>query len=369
MSKPPGRRRGESLANIFGSIKSRLSRLRFIFRSGHPETEDDVPPDALTQLERLNERSSLEQDLLAKRLYRLIQFDSRLSHEERFQKTRRDRFPELNEMLAVEIRIAFPPDQIIHVHDMAASSAITSMQLFECLSHERPNVRLHASDFFDTLYVVSPPQTRWQVVFNRALAPVQFVAVGLAVSGRRLPTDGIAKNLLRRWLVARALPRALEILSSALYGPAGQEADEARRCVKNISMFDPRCRVLAQIDTRFTLGREDLFDPSSGPYDVVRVMNALSPSFPHSQICKVLLAIHHALHDGGLLVVGAGGEENTDATIFRRSTNGFIAIKDVGSGSMLRRRIERVHVERSDTRQPNKGGESSEAERGEMVMG
>jgi hypothetical protein len=368
MSKSLGKGRGESLADVFGLIKRRFSRLDFIFpQSGRPGTEDRVHPDALTQLERLTERSSPEQDLLAKRLYRLIQFDSTLSQEERFQKTRRDRFPELNEMLAVEIRNAFPPDHIVHVHDIAVSSAISSMELFHRLS-ETASVHVHASDFFDTLYLVSPPQSRWQVVFNRALAPVQFVVPGLAISGRRLPRDGIAKNFLRWWLVAHELPRAFEILASALYGPVGGEADEARRYVKGISMFDPRCRALARVDSRFTLGREDLFALSSGPYHVIRVMNALSPSLPDSQLYKVLLAIHRALHDGGLLVIGSGGEEQTRATIFRRSTNGFIAIKDMNSGSILRSRIERFRVERSDTGQQDERAESSEAESSQMVM-
>jgi hypothetical protein len=210
---------------------------------------------------------------------------------------------------------------------------------------------VHASDFFNALYIVSLPKSSWRVVFNNALAPLQYVGRRLAIPADRKskhfwatlfrqPKAQVVELALRPWLRIRILSRAFEILTRALHGPLSEEANEARRNVKRVSLFHPRCGAVAEVDSRFTLGHEDFFSPSSGSYHVVRLMNAIRPQMPDSQMNLVLSAIHRSLLKHGLLVEGNGAGERIHATIFRRSRNGFVATQDLTDGSRLRSRIE-----------------------------
>jgi hypothetical protein len=252
-------------------------------------------------------------------------------------------------MLAEEIPVAFPPDQAIHVHDMGASSGITSMELFERLARERANIHVHASDFFDALYVVSPPRSHWQIVFNRALTPVQFIGRGIAVSAKSWPGEKSSRRLLCSWLRARELPRAFEILCAGLCGPGDADTDNAMRLINTISLFNPKCRSLALADARFTLGREDFMNPTSGPYHVIRLMNyRLSPVNPklkserESDIESLLVAIHRSLHPDGLFVLGSTqvNESQSGSTLFRRTADGFVTVRNLNRGTVARPQIE-----------------------------
>jgi hypothetical protein len=76
-------------------------------------------------------------------------------------------------------------------------------------------------------------------------------------------------------------------------------------------------------------------------------MNAFGPSLTESQIYKSLAGVHRCLRAGGLLVVGTAGEARTLATIFRRSTSGFVAAKDLNGGATIRDIIERFEADSS----------------------
>ena len=274
------------------------------------------------------------QGKIRRRLYAVLNYSSVGT-----QHTWPNRFRELDEVLIQEINAALPVDELVHVHDMAASNGITSVELFERLIAERQKISVHASDFFDAFYVVSPPQSRWQVVFNRALAPVQFVRGNYAISAGRLRMK-IAHRALETWLKLSVLPSAIRILSSFLHGPAGGEGSELRLCVKTISLFHPRCQELAQADCRFTYGRDDLYAPRSVPAHVVRLMNGLHPALPESEVRKALAGIYRTLLDDGIFMIGTRTPRERGVTIFRRSKRGFVAIRDIDGGSFWRGTID-----------------------------
>jgi hypothetical protein len=240
------------------------------------------------------------------------------------------------------------------------------MDLFERLSRERKNIAVHASDFFDALYIVTSPGTSWKVVFNRALAPVQYVGRRLVIPANRKPKHfwptllrqpkaQIIGLVLRPWLRATELPTAFETLTRALHGPSGGVATEARRSVKRISLFDPRCRALAEVDSRFTLGQSDFFTPSHLPYHAIRIMNALSAQVPDAEMKMLLTAIHSSLREDGLFVEGNGADECVQATVFRRSNSGFVAISTLNNGSRLQSKVENFRT----TKVGENGGSSS----------
>jgi hypothetical protein len=248
------------------------------------------------------------------------------------------RFTSLDEVIAEEIHANFDPNDQVHIHDMAASSGITSVELFERLAGERQNISLHCSDFYDRIFIVSLPNTPWRVIFNRALTPVQFVWGGFAISPYQ--DLGVTGRALLGWLRLRLLPIAIAQLTAALHGPAGGETAEAAQCVKMISLFHPRCEELARTDPRFTFGQDDFYAPRSRRAHIVRLMNALHPGLPAAEIGGALTAIHSTMYAGGILVLGTIALGERGVSIYRRSDRGFVLSRDIGGGSFWHSTID-----------------------------
>lgn len=199
--------------------------------------------------------------------------------------TRRNRLAALDGVLIKEISNRFHGS--IAVHDMAASSAITSMELYRRLFSERSGSFL-ASDFYDAVYFIGP----W--VLN---------------------AEG--KPLRRTWL-------------SGL-GRIGHSLGLSRR----VSLFHPAALALAREDRKFRLAREDLFAPPPAQYHVVRVMNALTlKNFSRQDIERAMRAIAQTVCEGGLLILGQCDEtdEHIDATIFVKNRGTLTIARQIGAG-------------------------------------
>ncbi|TPL99612.1 hypothetical protein FJ943_14305 [Mesorhizobium sp. B2-3-10] len=107
-----------------------------------------------------------------------------------------------------------------------------------------------------------------------------------------------------------------------------------------MSLFHPDVIAKTKSDGRFMATRDDFFSPSPVRYDVVRVMNALGTrNFPRLQIERAVTAVAKTVVDGGLLVFGRSADEldgRSQATIFQRLQNEFIAVADMAGGYELR---------------------------------
>lgn len=200
--------------------------------------------------------------------------------------TRPGRFAELDALLVAELG-RFAPGRLIRVHDVAASSAITSIELLETLRARGPaNVR--ASDYYDALYILDG--TPFSFVFDADMAPLQATVGRAGISAQHGP--------LRRVL-------------APFWASAIARQSEARR----VSLFHPRALAAAASDTGFTLVRESFFAPEAGPYEVVRLLNALWPELGRDAIGTVLRAAIATMTEDGVLVLGRAG----DYTLFGRS--------------------------------------------------
>jgi hypothetical protein len=221
----------------------------------------------------------------------------------------------------------------LRVHDMAASNAITSLEMYDCLRARLP-VSVRATDYFDRLLIVEA-LPGWRAVFDVDLKPIQYVGRRMMLCARRpdprsAPSERILKPLLQR----RLLPPALRALSA---GP------------QRISLFHPRCLARAVEDSGFTLDRDDIFQPLPDLYDAVRVANALSTDFmPEPKVMEGVKKVAAAVTDGGLLVLGRNaqsGDGPVSGTIFTRKGRRLFAVEDILDGYRQRAAVLQLAIE------------------------
>jgi hypothetical protein len=297
-----------------------MFRLGVISKDRIPEAV--VPPGPAVALTLLDEFKTPMSDADEARLaviYEMIVEGALFSPMRTFS----NRFRSLDRAIADAIEASFRPEQPILVHDMAASNAITSLELFEYLTQRVGNrVSLRATDYFDALYVVTIPNTRWKVILDAVGEPLQFIR-GRLILGRREP-----RRFVINWLLQIILTPRL--------------SRQARRWppTHRIGLFHPRCVALAGAARGFTLARENAVNPETTSCDVLRIMN-LSLRFPLDQSRPWFGPAFRTVMDGGLLVVGdeALKESPLAATIFQHCRDRFLAIRDFAGGYVHRQAV------------------------------
>lgn len=256
-------------------------------------------PFAYTLLGDIENDYSDEDEPLLERLYQ-----SMAAGEGVCKITRRNRFPDLDRQLADDCRERFPEALPLIVHDVGCSSAISSLELFDRLIRERPT-EVHASDYFDALYLVRVPTTDWTVVFDATYEPLQLVGRWLVLSARTpAPWRYPVNRLAGRSACRRLLPVARELLRKHLGG------DQDVAAVREVSLFHPRAAGRARESAGFLLNRHNLFEPNSVPAHVVRAMNVLTTNhFSEEQVRIGIRACAANLLPGGLLILGRSIDE------------------------------------------------------------
>jgi len=282
---------------------------------------------AATALEAMPARPSDAQEALIADIH-----DSLRGGSQHSRYTQRHRLAALDRRLG-ETLAEHGARQRIRIHDMAASNAITSLELFEHL-RDRETVLLKASDYYDRLHVVSVGD-RWQVAFDVDLKPIQYIGSRMMVCARRPdPHAPTVDTIVKPALQAVLLPPALAALRSALDGTRAHPVQTDQ--YQQVSLFHPRCRSEAATNERFELQRDDLFSPAPYRYDVVRVANALSTDFmSEAQIIAGVRAVAATIVEGGLLVLGrnaAGGDGPARGTIFVLKHDRLVPLADVSEG-------------------------------------
>lgn len=233
--------------------------------------------------------------------------------------TRPGRFTTLDEQLANECQRRFPNTRPLVVHDMAASNAITSLELYRRLAKDR-TVEFHASDYFDQLFLVSPPGSGWTVAFDAHGRPLQLSSERFVLSAyRKEPLRFLVNRLVQSYAWKSALPRAIEQFRR--FQTQGQTEG-----VRAVRLFHTEC--LQEADrpgSTFHLHRHDAF--ATNPYrcDIVRIMNFLTGGhLPLEQIPAGIFAAGQGLIEGGLLILGRTVDEEDGrirATIYQKRAN------------------------------------------------
>jgi hypothetical protein len=233
------------------------------------------------------------------------------------------RFAALDDAIAAVLQQRYDQGRPIRVRDMAASNAVTSLELHHHLTSQfGDRVSTRATDYLDALYVVMMPGSRWEIVCDVTGRPRQFIRGRIVLSGEREP---------RRYPLNWALQK---IVAAALPGRLGLQR------AQRIELFHPCCLAAALNDHRFTLGHEDAFSPDQVPCDVMRVMN-FTHQMPQANAQRWLTPVCRLVSDGGLLVLGDCPKRDSpmDATIFERQGSQFAPLRDIEGGYQLRQAV------------------------------
>lgn len=243
------------------------------------------------------------------------QLYKRIDAGEARKATHAHRLAELDRVIAQVVVEHLPAGRPIRVHDAAASNAITSLELYDCLRPLRP-VILHASDYYDCITMAR--MGSWRVFFDVDGAPLQFAWHGI----------GIDRHSRRvKWL--------LPILKRLIL-PKAIAVDPSQRV--RISLIHPKALARAAEDANFTIGRDDIFAPGPKTYDVVRLMNTvMKVNFSEQRALQALRSMLPTVAEGGLFVIGRNmtfeDRDRCNASIYQRQQDGqFTPVMHINSG-------------------------------------
>ena len=250
--------------------------------------------------------------------------------------TRRNRFKGLDQQVLAIVRERFAAVPELLVHDVGASSGITSLELWRSLVAERPT-RMHASDYYAVLLVVRMANCPWAVVCEEDGAPLQFVSERFVL--RAVQPESVLRPV-NRWLQRRArkwLPQVDALLKAAGAGQQNAAPCRAGASIERIQLWHPECSLTAAAEPRFSVGRHDVFATMPPKWHLVRAMNVLNPGYFNPERQRVAArALAGSLLPGGVLVVGRTREEadaSTAVSFFVREGNSLRVLLDLRGGA------------------------------------
>ena len=300
-------------------------------------------PFAYTLLADLEDDFTSGDDPLLERLYRSMRGGD---HVQKI--THRNRFAALDEWLLNDLERRFGHERPIAIHDMAASNGITSLELFMRLA-QRANVAVHCSDLHDAIYLVFPNGSRWKTIFDPDGRPLQYVGCGLVLSGYRPESLRYPVNrAVQIWADRCVLQRAANLLKAANFRHDQDAVQLSDGTVRRIKLVHPECVRLARSEPRFTVGRDDLFSPKPGQFNIIRIMNALTAH--HFEVERVLEGIFRCaanLVEGGMFIVGRSVDQENGclrATAFVRRQSSLIPCRDFSEGYELKHLVRDIKL-------------------------
>jgi hypothetical protein len=269
-----------------------------------------------------------------------------------YKTTRRNRFEELDSVLVEDLSRRFHSPSPLVIHDVGASNAITSLELFRRFEARGRRVHVHASDFFDSVYFVDFPRLSASVVFAADKTPLQYIGPGLVLSAGKRKAEGWRRRPFRRalseMLDRTLLSRAKSLLDLALeLGITRELVDEEAR-VERVRLVHPEVKAAAARTGAFSFGRHDLFSRAPRSYHVVRALNILNPGyFTPDRLRAGVEACASSLVEGGILVVGRTIDEEdsrTRASAFVRDRGRLSHAWDLNEGSEIRALVEQARM-------------------------
>ena len=133
---------------------------------------------ALTLLEDLADHFDSRDDLLIEHIYNQTVVGGYV-----YKTTRRNRFKDVDKSLVPQLQKTFGTSQPIAIHDVGASSGITSLDLLGSCEQAGLDVSMHATDLYDHLLAV-PVRGGWTVIFDSDGQPLQYIAKSWVLSAR-----------------------------------------------------------------------------------------------------------------------------------------------------------------------------------------
>lgn len=238
-----------------------------------------------------------------------------------FRITRKDRFADMDSLLADLVVERDRRGQGCVVMDLGCSNGITSLDWYDRIK-EVSSLQFTCADKYTKLYKVHAEDRGWEVVFNEDRQPLQFIGHRMVLSGIRPEPARYPVNVLAAMYAKHVvLPSCLEALND--YLDAGDvDGGVPGFDIDSVSLFHPRCVTLSVTDTRFRLASSDVLSDAPETLDVLRVQNLLTKHhFSGAVLGLALQTCIRRVKDGGLFVVGRNADERDGelrATVYEK---------------------------------------------------
>lgn len=208
------------------------------------------------------------------------------------------------------------------IHDIAVSSGITSVELFDLLSGNRKNIKYHVSDKFSEYYVTQGWLSR---IFDKSGELIGFYLFGIYA------TD----HLPNKYPISRLLFRIINH-----YEPKDrlhQPSPNAEHAVLLCNELRNRIKdgVISHLEY-------DVFSSSlTNEFNFVRCMNLLNISyFTEDKLICAVKNIFRSLREGGIFQVGRTHSDNTHhVSFFIKENNKMRLLEEINSGSEIKHLI------------------------------
>jgi hypothetical protein len=244
-----------------------------------------------------------------------------------WKQTGSGRLRDVDATLVMLLESTHAPQKPVSVLDLAVSTGVTSVELYEML-RERFAVDFVASDFFADLFAVRPTHRRWAIVMDGAGAVLQhvigpFVLPGQIAESAAYPVNRVLKRVSNDWFAPRARATLAQVHTGELsyFTPVPVGEMEVMR----LPLLSYRCLDLIEHDPRFRFVPLDILRPLGRRAFVVRAMNIITPDHFDPPTAKTaLLNCAHAVEPGGILITGRSNDTvaGREHVTFYRVANG-----------------------------------------------
>jgi chemotaxis methyl-accepting protein methylase len=265
--------------------------------------------------------------------------------------TCRGRFAVLDRLVLDLLAERFPRGTRLSVMELAASTGVTSVELYRAL-RERYLVDFLASDLYRDLYVVR--RGPWAGVYTAEGDDVQQILWRFVLPGQGAESWAYAGNhLLRgacRWLVAPRARAALARAPLAGLAPFQRVRVEAFE-IQRLPVLSGECLALASHSPDFRFEVRDVCQSLPERATLVRAMNILTREhFDDATRARILQHLTAATLPGGLLVLGWSpwaDPGRVEASVYRVAREGLERLATLNGGSEIDRFVESIMVVRS----------------------
>jgi len=258
-----------------------------------------------------------------------------------WKQTRRGRMQLVDRAVLALLRDWLNRGTNVAVADLAASTGVTSVELYDLLRKEF-DVRFVASDLYRDLIAVRSRRWSATVVFDPEGRPVQYIAGRLVLPAQLsesalYPINRAAKAILTRWFVPAARNALKRLDIQTLRDFEASRVDDFD--VIRLPMLSKDTLEAVRADRGFGFEVWDILEPLPMTAHVVRAMNILTRDhFSNASRVRALRNCVDAVLPGGLFVVGWSPTLDpaaVEATIYRVVDGGLTELIQFNGGSEI----------------------------------
>lgn len=249
---------------------------------------------------------AVKNDQVIEKLFTDIYVENKTS-----KKTSKGRFADLDEITSELLN----KEKFFKVHDLAVSSGITSIDLFEKLKEKDIDFSLFVSDKYSKMFIKKGHTQRYFDVENN----LTFGYWGCFFAADKnifFPLTVLLFHIMKR------IPNNCNYDNEILFFHT-----------KLLKMLHSK---------RVNYIDFDVFTTTiSTKFNFVRCMNLLNLGYFNEQtICKALVNLSNAIDNKGILLIGRTNSNGVNnASFFKKEQDRFILLKDVNGGSEIKRLI------------------------------